>query len=315
MVQDVILVRPRGFCAGVERAVRVVEETLAICGAPVYVKHAIVHNHAVTNRLTALGAITVETVDQVPEGAVCVFSAHGSPPADYVRARERGVRVVDATCPLVTKVHLELIRYEREGYQIIYIGHPGHIEGLGVLAEATRSTVPLVGSVADVAALTLAPTDQMIYLTQTTLSVDETADIIAALQARYPTLTAPPLSDICYATTNRQQAIKELATVADTILVVGSTHSSNSKRLVEVALAAGVERSYLVDGVADLAALDFSHTTVLGISAGASAPEESIQEVVAHFTTLGATVRELSAVQEHMKFADPVELQKLRTTE
>jgi 4-hydroxy-3-methylbut-2-en-1-yl diphosphate reductase len=252
-VERVLLATPRGFCAGVARAVKAVEDTLDLFGSPVYVKH---------------GAITVETLAEVPEGAVVVFSAHGSPRSHYAEAERRGLRLVDATCPLVTKVHLETVRYAKAGYRIIYIGHRGHIEGIGVLGEAPELAIPIVETVADVAALTLPASERMVYLTQTTLSVDDTQAVIRALKEKYPAIGAPPLEDICYATTNRQAAVKALARSSELVLVVGSSASSNSNRLRETAAAAGT-KAYLIDDVTALDETWIENVTTIGITAGA----------------------------------------------
>lgn len=310
-VQEVILASPRGFCAGVSRAVKAVEDTLEIFGAPVYVKHEIVHNKAVVDRLTEKGAITVEELCDVPEGSVVVFSAHGSPKAHYQEAKQRNLRLIDATCPLVTKVHLEFQRAFKDGYQIIYIGHMGHPEGRGVLGELPEAEVPMVETVADVEALTLPLTEKMIYLTQTTLSVDDTRAVIAALKEKYPTIIAPPLQDICYATTNRQEAVKALAKEVDLVLVVGSKASSNSNRLVETARAAGTQAE-LIDGVSHIMAHWLEGVTRVGITAGASAPEDVVQSVVKFFADAGAMVRELTVRPETMHFAEPLELMHIR---
>ena len=310
-VTEVVLASPRGFCAGVSRAVKAVEDTLGIFGAPVYVKHEIVHNKAVVERLSKLGAITVEELSDVPEGSVVVFSAHGSPQTHYTQARARKLRLIDATCPLVTKVHLEFQRYIKDGYQIIYIGHVGHPEGVGVLGEVPEAEVPLVETVADVEALTLPATEKIIYLTQTTLSIDDTRGVIAALKAKYPTMIAPPLEDICYATTNRQEAVKALAKEVDLVLVVGSKASSNSNRLVETARAAGTTAE-LVDSVEHIDRAWLEGVARVGITAGASAPEDVVQQIVTFFTDQGATVRELTVKPETMKFAEPLELMQIK---
>lgn len=310
-VIEVVLASPRGFCAGVTRAVKAVEDALAIFGAPVYVKHEIVHNQSVVERLSKLGAITVEELHEVPEGSVVVFSAHGSPQVHYAEARSRKLRLIDATCPLVTKVHLEFQRYIKDGYQIIYIGHVGHPEGIGVLGEVPEASVPLIETLADVEALTLPTTEKMIYLTQTTLSIDDTREVIAALKAKYPTIIAPPLEDICYATTNRQEAVKVLAKAVDLVLVVGSKASSNSNRLVETAKLMGTNAS-LIDGPDQIHPMWLEGVTRVGITAGASAPEDVVQAVVKYFTDLGATSRELTVKPETMKFAEPIELMQIK---
>jgi 4-hydroxy-3-methylbut-2-en-1-yl diphosphate reductase len=306
-VERVLLATPRGFCAGVARAVKAVEDTLDLFGSPVYVKHEIVHNKHVVRRLAERGAITVETLAEVPEGAVVVFSAHGSPRSHYAEAERRGLRLVDATCPLVTKVHLETVRYAKAGYRIIYIGHRGHIEGIGVLGEAPELAIPIVETVADVAALTLPASERMVYLTQTTLSVDDTQAVIRALKEKYPAIGAPPLEDICYATTNRQAAVKALARSSELVLVVGSSASSNSNRLRETAAAAGT-KAYLIDDVTALDETWIENVTTIGITAGASAPEEEVQRIVDFFRTRGATVKDFIVGNEDLRFAEPLEL-------
>lgn len=308
--KKVLVASPRGFCAGVARAVKVVEDTLLLFGPPVYVKHEIVHNRHVVLRLESLGARTIEHLDEVPEGAVVVFSAHGSPPEHYRQAREKNLTLIDATCPLVTKVHLEVKRYEREGYTIVYIGHRGHIEGIGVRAEAGKP-MPIVETVEDVATLDIGQPEKLIYLTQTTLSVDDTAKVIEALKTKYPHIVAPPIEDICYATTNRQEAVKELARHVDLVLIIGSQNSSNSRRLMETAQREGVA-AHLVDDVSELKVEWLSGVETVGISAGASAPEEKVQELVTFFTSQSATSEEFVVKPETMRFSEPVELMKLK---
>lgn len=310
-IEKVMLVSPRGFCAGVTRAVKAVEDTLEIFGAPVYVKHEIVHNQAVVKRLADLGAVTIEDLAEVPEGSVVVFSAHGSPRAHYEETAKRRLKLIDATCPLVTKVHLEFQRYIKDGYQIIYIGHKGHPEGVGVLGELPDLEVPLVETVSDVELLNLLSAEKMIYLTQTTLSLDDTKEVIDALKKKYPQIIAPPLQDICYATTNRQEAVKELARQVDFVLVVGSKASSNSNRLAETARSSGV-RAELVEGVQSLKEEWFSGVQRIGITAGASAPEDLVQAIARYFSERGAVVEELLVKPETMKFAEPLELMHIK---
>lgn len=310
-VKKVLLAAPRGFCAGVARAVKAVEDTLGIFGAPVYVKHEIVHNKHVVAGLEAKGVLTIETLEEAPAGAVVVFSAHGSPPEHYALAKERGVMLIDATCPLVTKVHLEVLRYLKEGYQIIYIGHKGHIEGIGVLGEARDAAIPLVETAADVAALDIGTPEKLVYLTQTTLSTLDTRVVIEALQKKYPHIVAPPLEDICYATTNRQAAVKALAEASDLVLILGSRNSSNSTRLMETARAVGTA-AHLIDDVSELDAAWLSGAETVGISAGASAPENLVQEVAEYFRTRGATVEDFVVQPETMTFAEPLELMRLK---
>lgn len=310
-VQKVITVSPRGFCAGVERAVRAVEGALDIFGAPVYVKHQIVHNKHVVGDLEAKGARTIEDLSEVPDGAVVVFSAHGSTPAQYVEAKRRNLRVIDATCPLVTKVHLEMQRFLRDGFDVIYIGHSGHIEGIGVTAESTEKPIPMVETVEDVERLSIGNPEKLAYLTQTTLSVFDTGRVIEALKKKYPHIVAPPLSDICYATTNRQEAIQELAKVSDLVLVLGSKSSSNSTRLMEAARATGCE-AHLIEDIHQLDPAWMNGVSVVGLSAGASGPEHLIQESLAYFVAQGAIHEELNVRSERMEFSDPLELMNVR---
>lgn len=314
MIEKIILVEPRGFCAGVERAVRTVEEALQIFGAPVYVKHQIVHNVRVAEDLEKKGAVTVEDVRNVPDGAPVVFSAHGSPPEHFREARERGLKLIDATCPLVTKVHLEVHRFLKDGYDIVYVGHKGHVEGSGVRAEAESygKDIPLVESVRDVEELEV-QSQKLVYLTQTTLSVEETAGVIEALKKKYPHISSPPIRDICYATTNRQKAIKELAHLVDLVLVIGSKHSSNSNRLMETARAEGVS-AHLIDGTEDIREEWLEGKKTVGISAGASAPERAVQETTLFFLNKGAKKENFRAVEEDMHFAMPIELDKYRNS-
>lgn len=310
-VKKVLLVTPRGFCAGVARAVRAVEDTLQIFGAPVYVKHEIVHNKHVVAGLTARGVITIEELAAVPDGSVVVFSAHGSEKWQYALAKKKQLRLIDATCPLVTKVHLEVLRFLKEGYTLIYIGHKGHIEGIGVLSEAEEQTIPLVETVEDVAALAIGNPEKLVYLTQTTLSLDDTATVVKALKKKYPQIIAPPLEDICYATTNRQNAVKALARASDLVLILGSKNSSNSTRLMETARASGVE-AYLIDDVSQLDVSWLKDVKTVGISAGASAPEELVQGMVEYFRIRGAEAEDLIVQPETMRFAEPLELMQMK---
>ena len=325
MVKKILLASPRGFCAGVARAIKAVEDTIEIFGASaspnqslteqgngrVYVKHEIVHNKHVVQALEKQGAITIEKLSDVPDGSVVVFSAHGSPRAHYAEAKVRGLRLIDATCPLVTKVHLEVLRYLKDGFHIIYIGHRGHIEGIGVLGEAPDVSIPLVETVEDVVRLDIGSPEKLVYLTQTTLSLDDTAAVIDALKQKYPQIVAPPLEDICYATTNRQEAVKALAQVCDLVLIVGSQTSSNSTRLMETARATG-RKAYLIDDIWGLKNEWFDNVAVVGISAGASAPEHLVQDIVSHLSSGGATVEDFIVKQETMKFSEPLELMKIR---
>jgi 4-hydroxy-3-methylbut-2-en-1-yl diphosphate reductase len=313
MVQEIVTVAPRGFCAGVARSVKVVEDCLALFGAPVYIKHAIVHNKTVVADLEAKGAITVEDIGEIPEGAVAVFSAHGSPPEHFEYARRRNIRVIDATCPLVTKVHMQMIKFLEEDYHVVYIGHKGHVEGLGVIGEAEKfnKEIPVIETVSDVDKLHYNNDDKIAFLTQTTLSVDETQNIITALKEKFPHIAESPARDICYATTNRQEAIRALATEVEVIFVVGSATSSNSNRLAEVAKAAGC-KAYLIDTVEEIQEAWLDGVQKIGVSAGASAPEYRVQEIVDHFTAHGALHRSLIATEENMQFTEPVELMKAR---
>lgn len=312
-INKIITVSPRGFCAGVARSIKVVEDCLEIFGAPIYIKHAIVHNKTVVADLEAKGAVIVEDVSEIPEGAVAVFSAHGSPPEHFEQARARNINVIDATCPLVTKVHIEMVQYTKEGKNIVYIGHHGHVEGLGVLGEAEKMgiTVPLIDSVSEVEELPYMQDSEVVILTQTTLSVEETNKIIVAIKKRYARTLEPPAHDICYATTNRQGAIKKLAVQVDVVLIVGSQTSSNSNRLVEVAREMGID-AYLVDSVEEIKDQWFRGKKVVGLSAGASAPEHKVQEIVEHFILQGATHEEYEAAEENMTFTEPKELTEAR---
>ena len=313
MIKEIITVEPRGFCAGVARSIKVVEDCLDIFGAPIYIKHAIVHNKTVVADLEAKGAIIVEEVKDIPEDATAVFSAHGSPPEHFDRARKRGIRVIDATCPLVTKVHMEMVKFLENGFNVVYIGHKGHVEGLGVVGEAKKfsTEIPIIESVDDIDDLQFTQNDKLAFLTQTTLSVGETKTIIEALKQKYPQIIAPPADDICYATTNRQDAIAQLSKEADVIFVVGSKTSSNSNRLVEVANQNGCEAK-LIDEVGEIDKKWLEDKNIVGVSAGASAPEYRVQEVVEYFVNLGAKHKKLDVVDEDMRFTEPIELIKAR---
>ena len=303
----VLLATPRGFCAGVERAIEVVERALERFGAPIYVRHEIVHNQRVVDTLRAKGARFVETVDEIPHGAVAIFSAHGVAERVEEDANSRRLRVIDATCPLVSKVHKEGKRYAAKGFEIVLIGHRGHPEVEGTMGQIP-GRVHLVTCVSDVGDVAPADPEKLAYVTQTTLSVDDTRDIIAALSLRFPAIIGPDLRDICYATQNRQTAVRLLADAVDLVLVVGAGNSSNSNRLREISQASGVP-AYLVE---DAAALDLDWldgVASLGITAGASAPEELVHELVdrlrAHFDI---TVEELNGVEETVRFRLPREL-------
>ncbi|HEX8552905.1 MAG TPA: 4-hydroxy-3-methylbut-2-enyl diphosphate reductase [Abditibacteriaceae bacterium] len=314
MLQNVLLVRPRGFCAGVVRAVDIVEEALKVT-QPVYVRKEIVHNRFVVDSLRDKGAVFVSELEEIPDGTaqnpvVCVFSAHGVSPAVRQRAKEKHLFVIDATCPLVTKVHLEAIRYAKNGYDIVLIGHPGHEEVEGTMGEAPYA-MHLVADLDDVEKLTLPQTDKIVFLTQTTLSVDDTRDIIAALKAKFPTLTQPPKEDICYATTNRQLAVKDLAPRCDLILVIGAQNSSNSQRLREVAEACGT-RAFLIDDETCLRDEWFEGVQTVGISAGASAPEVLVERVIAALEARGAAnVEALEVIPEDVFFPLPKNLREI----
>jgi 4-hydroxy-3-methylbut-2-enyl diphosphate reductase len=303
---EVVLASPRGFCAGVERAIEIVERALELHGAPIYVRHEIVHNRYVVENLRAKGAVFVEELDEVPAGATVIFSAHGVSKEVRADAARRGLRVFDATCPLVTKVHVEVTKMLREGYEIVMIGHRGHPEAEGTMGQAGRG-MHLVETVEDVASLQAASA-KLSYVTQTTLSVDDAAEIIAALKARFPRIVGPKKDDICYATQNRQDAVKFMAPQCDVVIVVGSPNSSNSNRLREVSENMGVP-AYLVDSADDLRAEWVAGKRRIGITAGASAPEVLVHELIARLKALGAaSVRPLEGITENVVFTLPREL-------
>jgi 4-hydroxy-3-methylbut-2-enyl diphosphate reductase len=305
----VILAAPRGYCAGVDRAVQTVEEALDEHGAPIYVRKEIVHNKHVVEQLAARGAIFVEEETEVPEGEIVVFSAHGVAPAVHDRAAERRLRTIDATCPLVTKVHVEARKFAEEGYTIILVGHEGHEEVEGTMGEAPDSIV-LVQTVEDADTLELDDPEQVALITQTTLSVDETAEIIARLKERFPRIVTPKSEDICYATTNRQIAVKEIAAECDLVLVIGSTNSSNSNRLVEVAREYGAE-SYLIDNHTQVDPLWLEGVETVGITSGASAPEDLVEDLVNLFREMGVEeIGESRTVDESVRFMLPKEIRK-----
>jgi 4-hydroxy-3-methylbut-2-enyl diphosphate reductase len=309
MIEKVLLAAPRGYCAGVERAVDTVERALASHGAPVYVRKQIVHNIHVVRDLEAKGAVFVEDERDVPEGALVVLSAHGVAPQVYANATARGVSVIDATCPLVTKVHLEARRFAREDMTIILIGHEGHEEVIGTSGQAPGRVI-LVGTVEEARTVEV-PEGDLAYLTQTTLSVDETNQIIAILRERFPGIQAPPKDDICYATQNRQDAVKELARRSDVVLVIGSDNSSNSKRLAEVAKEAGTP-AYLVDDESEVDPAWLAGARVVGVTSGASAPEWLVKRMIEFLRAQGATeVEELSVIEEDMRFSMPAALRRL----
>ncbi len=303
-LETILLAAPRGYCAGVDRAVQTVERALELYGAPVYVRKEIVHNKHVVEKLRARGAVFVESEAEVPEGSTVVFSAHGVSPAVHANARERGLQTIDATCPLVTKVHVEAKKFAAEDYTIVLIGHAGHEEVEGTMGEAPAHIV-LIEDEAGVEKLEVRDPSKVAYISQTTLSVDETRAIIARLRERFPAITGPRTDDICYATTNRQAAVKQLAQESDLVLVIGSRNSSNSNRLVEVAREHGAD-SYLIDNEAQVRAEWLVGKRVIGITSGASAPEELVQRLVDFFRRRGAEdVRELEVVSEDVRFMLP----------
>lgn len=307
---EILLANPRGFCAGVDRAIEIVKRAIEIFGAPIYVRHEVVHNRFVVEDLRQRGAIFVEELHEVPAGATVIFSAHGVSQAVRDEAKSRGFRVFDATCPLVTKVHLEVARISRKGDECVLIGHKGHPEVEGTMGQYDNPEggIYLVESVDDVQHLSVKDPERLYYSTQTTLSVDETKDIMAALRARFPAIQGPRKDDICYATQNRQDAVRELASQTDLVLVVGSRNSSNSNRLRELAEKDGI-RSYLIDGAEDIQPLWLEGVAKVGVTAGASAPELLVRQVVERLQALGGhTVAEQSGKIEDITFALPLEL-------
>ena len=306
----VLLAKPRGYCAGVDRAVQAVEMALERYGAPVYVRRQIVHNTHVVRELEARGAIFVEETDSVPEGAVVVFSAHGVSPAVREEAQRRNLRTIDATCPLVTKVHNEARRFAAQDYDILLIGHQNHEEVEGTTGEAP-ARIHLVDGPDGGADVQVRDPAKVAWLSQTTLSVDETIQTVAALRQRFPQLIDPPSDDICYATQNRQTAVKKIASDADLIIVVGSGNSSNSVRLVEVALEAGAQAAYLVDDASDIDEKWLDGASTVGVTSGASVPEELVSGVLARLAELGyGSVEEVEAIEERLVFALPPELRR-----
>jgi 4-hydroxy-3-methylbut-2-en-1-yl diphosphate reductase len=309
MVQRVLLASPRGYCAGVERAVETVEQALEHYGAPVYVRKQIVHNIHVVRDLEARGAIFVDEETEVPPGATLVYSAHGVAPAVYANSKTLGHNVIDATCPLVTKVHVQARRYADEGYTIVLIGHAGHEEVVGTTGEAPDATI-LVQTVEEAEALDLPPDTKLAYVTQTTLSIDETGDIIRTLRRRYPDIRAPRKEDICYATSNRQWAVKEMLPEIDVLLVIGSRNSSNSNRLVETARAGGVH-AYLIDDETEIDEAWVAGAETVGITSGASAPEKLVGRVCDWFRARGVSdIEAYRLVEEDVTFRLPVELRR-----
>jgi 4-hydroxy-3-methylbut-2-en-1-yl diphosphate reductase len=302
--QEIVLAEPRGFCAGVDRAIEIVERALTKFGRPIYVRHEIVHNTYVVNDLKAKGAIFIEELADVPPGATLVFSAHGVSKAIHNEAHARGFQIFDATCPLVTKVHVEVAKLHKEGYEFIMIGHKGHPEVEGTMGQLS-SGIHLVEDVADVAKLIPSQTDKLAVVTQTTLSVDDAAEIAAAVKARFPHVRAPKQQDICYATQNRQDAIKVMSPQVDLMIVVGSPTSSNSNRLAELARKLGVE-SYMVDSADELQPKWLEGRQRVGLTAGASAPEILVKQVIDRIKALGAvSVRKMDGIEETIKFPLP----------
>ena len=306
----VLVARPRGYCAGVDRAVATVEKALEQYGAPIYVRKQIVHNTHVVRTLEKRGAIFVDETDEVPEGAIVIFSAHGVSPAVHEEAARRSLKTIDATCPLVTKVHNEAKRFAAKDYDILLIGHEGHEEVEGTAGEAPDH-IRLVDGPDGVEKVQVRDPNRVVWLSQTTLSVDETRQTVARLRERFPNLIDPPSDDICYATQNRQTAVKEIAARSDLVIVVGSNNSSNSKRLVEVAKDAGAPAAYLVDDASYIEESWLEGVTTVGLTSGASVPEELVEGVLARLATYGFTdVEEVESVAEHMRFALPHELRK-----
>jgi 4-hydroxy-3-methylbut-2-enyl diphosphate reductase len=308
-VEKLLLAAPRGYCAGVDRAVQTVQRALAIHGAPVYVRKEIVHNKHVVATLQGKGAIFVDEQTEVPEGAVCVFSAHGVAPSVRSGAQQRSLRTIDATCPLVTKVHREAVRFAEDGYTIVLVGHDGHEEVEGTMGEAPDRIV-LVQSERDVEELEVADPERVAYITQTTLAVDETSAILARLRERFPSIVGPRTDDICYATTNRQAAVKQMAGSCDLMLVIGSRNSSNSVRLVEVARDCGTE-AHLIDAADEVKEEWLAGRRIVGISSGASAPEELVIELVEFFRSRGVQdISEFDVIREDVRFMLPKQIRE-----
>lgn len=308
--KTILLAKPRGFCAGVDRAISIVERALEQFGAPIYVRHEVVHNKFVVDNLRRKGAVFIEDLADVPAGATLIYSAHGVSKAVQDEAARRGFRVFDATCPLVTKVHKEVARLNGQGYQIIMIGHAGHPEVEGTMGQLAPDAMLLVETVDDVAVLSVRDAEKLAHVSQTTLSVDETAAIIAALKARFPRIKSPHKEDICYATTNRQEAVKDLAALCDVVVVVGSPNSSNSNRLREVAALRGVD-AYMVDNAAHLQQSWFAGKSKVGVTAGASAPELLVQEVIQLIRNWGyGVLEERGGVEESIVFVLPKALRE-----
>lgn len=311
MEKEILLAQPRGFCAGVDRAIEIVERALLQFGKPIYVRHEIVHNAYVVNDLRSKGAIFIEELVDVPPGNTVVFSAHGVPKAVEAEAQARGLRIFDATCPLVTKVHIEVAKMRRDGREIIMIGHDGHPEVEGTMGQVDEG-MHLVETVDDVARLAVGNPDMLAYVSQTTLSVDDTEDVIVALKRRFPNIAEPKKGDICYATTNRQEAVKFMAPQVEVVIVVGSPNSSNSNRLREVAEKKGAA-AYMVDNASQIEPAWIEGKTRIGVTAGASAPEVLVQAVIERLKALGAkSVRALKGVEENVTFPLPKGLNAIR---
>ena len=310
---DILLANPRGFCAGVDRAIEIVERAIELYGAPIHVRHEVVHNRHVVDRLRSLGAVFVDELDQVPDGAIVIFSAHGVAKSVFAEAERRGLRVFDATCPLVTKVHMEVSRYARDGLDVVLIGHAGHPEVEGTMGQfdpGFGGVIHLVETPADVEKLVVKDPQRVAFVTQTTLSMDDTARVIEALRARFPDVQGPRKDDICYATQNRQDAIKKLARRCQVMLVVGSRNSSNSNRLRELAESEGAT-AYLIDGPEDMRREWFTDAASVGVTAGASAPEVLVQRVVSQLKEWGGRrADEIQGIPENVEFALPKVLRR-----
>ena len=310
---EILLANPRGFCAGVDRAIDIVERAIELFGAPIYVRHEVVHNRFVVDGLREMGAVFVDELDEVPDGATVIFSAHGVPRAVQLEAERRELQVFDATCPLVTKVHMEVKRYAREGREVLLIGHAGHpeVEGtMGQFDESQGGRILLVETLEDVARLEVRDPGKLAFVTQTTLSMDDTARMVEALRQRFPSLVSPRREDICYATQNRQDAVKALVDRCEVLIVLGSVTSSNSNRLREIAESRGL-RGYLVDGPEDLRTEWFEGVTAVGVTAGASAPEVLVQAVVERLREWGGSLAvELAGRTEHVTFSLPLSLRR-----
>lgn len=306
----VVVAKPRGFCAGVDRAIELVEKALEKYGPPIYVRHAIVHNKRVVDSLRQKGVRFVEELDEIPdERARVIFSAHGISPAVWNEAMEKDLQVVDAVCPLVTKVHNEVRHYAQKGFTILLIGHRNHVEVIGTSGEAPDKVV-VVESVEEAERVHVPDPDKVAYVTQTTLSVDDTKDIVKTLKQRFPEIISPSKLDICYATQNRQDAVKELSRISDVVFIMGSPESSNSNRLVEVAKSCGVDKAFLIEGADDLESHEFGDNTVVGLSSGASTPEIVVEEVIRKLVELGAdNVEEMNGQEEYTRFPFPQSLE------